>query len=123
MCILLTETLFSSAYDPFNFDVDPDPIIFILKLDEPFRNEDIFIISLFSKVHLGFMSKKDFFCSFWLIFYPLDPDPWIRIFLRIQIWIQAAKIQILNTAFSPLVYSSSFPPMRSFNTPVECRAH
>ena len=31
-----------------------------------------------------------FFCNFWLIFYPLDPDHWIRIFLRI--WIKEAKI-------------------------------
>ena len=28
----------------------------------------------------GHFLKKFFFCSFWLIFYPLDPDPWIRIF-------------------------------------------
>jgi len=65
----------SSAKDPFNFDTDPDPgsalekkdpnpdpdislrftecfflLIFILKLDEPFRNDEIFIISLFSKI-------------------------------------------------------------------------
>ena len=38
---------------------------------------------------LGFRSKK-VFCGFWLIFYPLDLDPWIRIFLRIRI--QEAKI-------------------------------
>ena len=25
-------------------------------------------------------SPRPPFCSFWLIFYPLDPDPWIRIF-------------------------------------------
>ena len=36
----------------------------------------------------GFQSI--FFFSFWLIFCPLDPDPWIRIFLRIRI--QEAKI-------------------------------
>ena len=35
---------------------------------------------------------KSFFCSFWLIFFLLDQDPWIRIFLRIQIRIQEAKI-------------------------------
>ena len=64
-------------------------LIFILKLDEPFRNEEIFIISLFLSSDLGFMRKKRFFCSFWLIFYPLDPDPWIRIFLQIRI--QEAK--------------------------------
>ena len=46
------------------------------------------------------------FLSFWLIFYPLDPDPWIRIFLRIRI--QEAKIlRILSTAFSHLHMNSS----------------
>ena len=51
-------------------------LIFILKLDEPFRIEEIFIISLFFKSsHFGFMSKKVFFFDFWLIFNPLDPDP------------------------------------------------
>ena len=44
--------------------------MFILKLDEPFRNEESFISS-----DLGFRSKVFFCCSFWLIFYPLDPDP------------------------------------------------
>ena len=65
--------------------MDPDPshfsnflfyffsLIFILKLDEPFRNQKIFIISLFKSSDLGFRSKKVLFCSFWLIFYPLDP--------------------------------------------------
>ena len=40
----------------------------------------------------GFRSKKSFFCSFWLIFYPLDPDSRIRIFLRSLVRIQEAKI-------------------------------
>ena len=31
-----------------------------------------------------------FFCRFWLIFYALDPDPWICMFLRFQI--QEGKI-------------------------------
>ena len=42
-----------------------------------------------------------FFFSFWLIFYPLDPDPWIRIFLRIQIQegkiLRIQRIRILST--------------------------
>ena len=29
----------------------------------------------FKSSDLGFRSKKFFFCNFWLIFYPLDPDP------------------------------------------------
>ena len=60
-------------------------LIFILKLNEPFRNEEICIISLsFKSSDLGFRSK-DFFYNFWLIFYPLDPDPWTRIILWIRI--------------------------------------
>ena len=68
----------------------------MLKLVEPFRNYEIFIISLFLIVQdLGFENKILFCCSFWLIFCPLDPhifadpdpdpgsqnlaDPWIRI--------------------------------------------
>ena len=65
-------------------------LIFILKLDEPFRNEEIFMIFFFKSSDLGFWSKKHFFCSFWLIFSPLDPDRWIRKFLQIRI--QEAKI-------------------------------
>jgi len=49
-------------------------LIFILKLDEPFRNEEIFIISLFSKVQIWVLGVKKFFFSFLLLFYPLDPD-------------------------------------------------
>ena len=52
-------------------------LIFILKLDEPFRNDDIFIISLFSNVQIWVLRVKIFFCSFWSIFYLLDPEPYI----------------------------------------------
>ena len=58
-------------------------------------------IFYFVSLDLGFRSKNIFFCSFWLIFYNLDPDPWFRIFLRIRI--QEAKslgiqrIRILRT--------------------------
>ena len=34
-------------------------------------------LSFFKSSDFGFRSKKVFFCSFWLIFYPLDPDPYI----------------------------------------------
>ena len=72
-------------------------LIFILKLHKPFRNEEI---SLFFKVQIWVLrEKKGYFCSFWLIFYSLDPDPWICIFLRTRI--QEAKIlriqRILST--------------------------
>ena len=46
-------------------------------------------------------NKKVFFCSFWLIFYALDPDPWIRIFLLIRIQeakiLRIQRIRILST--------------------------
>ena len=98
-------------------------LIFKLKLDEPFRNQEIFIISLF------FNSSDLGFESFWLIFWPLDPDPWIRIFLRIQILIQEAKIlgiqriRILSTElmaiqkYIPLLF---FPPFLCLHDWVNC---
>ena len=42
----------------------------MLKLYKPFRNNEIFIISLF----MGFESKNILFCRFSSIFSPLDPD-------------------------------------------------
>ena len=35
--------------------------IFIIKLDEPLRNEDIFIISLFTEVQIWVLGLKKFF--------------------------------------------------------------
>ena len=98
-------------------DPDPDPgyffkiykfvlffsLIFMLKLDEPFRNQEIFIISLFLIVQTWVWRVKFLFCSFWLIFCPLDPDPWIRIFLRILIQeakiLRIQRIRILSTGY------------------------
>ena len=60
-------------------------LICMLKLDEPFRNQEIFIMSLFSIFQIW--GLRVFFL---LIFIPFDPDPWICIFLRIRI--QEAKI-------------------------------
>ena len=65
-------------------------------------NEDIFIIFFFQKFRVDLL--QFFFRSFWLIFYPLNPDPWIHIFLLIRV--QEAKIlriRILITAFPPQV--------------------
>ena len=119
----------SSAQDPINFDADPDPgsvlkknrsgsgsksgyffsLIFMLKLDEPFRNQEIFIISLFLIVQIWVLRVDLFCCSFWLIFCPLDSDPLIRIFLRIRIQeakilrIQRIRIRILSTALETIV--------------------
>ena len=100
-------------------------LILILKLDEPFRNEDIFIISLFSKVQIwGFGVKKIFFLHFLVDILPLgsgsvdphifaDPDPWIHIFLRIRI--QEAKIfriLILSTALN--IFDSKLVNLKNY---------
>ena len=47
----------------------------MLKLNEPFRNQEIFIKynNFFNSSDLSFESKIFFFFSFWLIFCPLDP--------------------------------------------------
>ena len=47
----------------------------MLKLDEPFRNREIFITSLFLIVQIWVLRVKSFFCSFWLILFSLNPDP------------------------------------------------
>ena len=84
--IFLNKAEFSNFVDFFS-------LIFMLKLDEPFRNKEIFIISLFfNSSDLGF-EIKIFFCSFGWYFAPWI---WIRIqeakILRIQ------RIRILSTA-------------------------
>ena len=49
--------------------------IFILKLYEPFRNEEN-ITFFFSKVQVWVLGEnKFFFCSIWLTFFA-DPDPY-----------------------------------------------
>ena len=71
--------------------------IFILK---PFRNKEIFKISLFSKVKIWVLGVNKFFYSVFGSYV----TPWSRIFLRIRIqeakilWIQ--RIRILSTAIS-----------------------
>ena len=55
-------------------------LIFMLKLKEQFRDQEIFIISLFSIVHILFLEVNTFFGQFLLIFFPFDLDLWIRIF-------------------------------------------
>ena len=59
-------------------------LIFMLKLDESLKNQEILIISLFSIVQI-WVKNVFFFSSFWVIFFPLDQDLWILIFLRIRI--------------------------------------
>ena len=61
-------------------------LIFILKLDEPFRNEEICIISFFSKVQIWALGVKKFYLQFLIDISPLgsgsgdpcifaDPNP------------------------------------------------
>ena len=65
----------------------------MLKLNEPFRDQEIFIISSNSS-DLDFKSKS-FFCSFWSIFCSLDPGSQ-NLVLRIQrIWILSTEINII----------------------------
>ena len=63
-------------------------LIFMLKLNEPFRNQEIFIMSLFSIVQIWVL-RVIFFCSFRLIFFQEAK------ILRIQ------RIRILSTDFYP----------------------
>ena len=55
------------------------PLFLSLNLMNHSEMRKFLIIFFFKSLDLGFRSKKVFFCSFRLIFYPLDPDPWIRI--------------------------------------------
>ena len=50
-------------------------LIILLKIDEPFRIRKFLKISLFSINQIWILRVNNFFCSFWLIFFPLDPDP------------------------------------------------
>ena len=81
-----------SAQDPLNFDANyfkQDRVvklfffffllIFMLKLDEPFRDHEIFKIFVYSIVQIRVLIVKFYSFSFRLIFSPLDPYPWIRI--------------------------------------------
>ena len=86
----------------------------MLKLDEPFRNQEIFKISL-----LSIVQKILFFLRFWLIFCPLDPDPWIRIFLQIRIqevkimrtqWILSTAGKYYDSLYFILFHFLTFPP-------------
>ena len=43
--------------------MDPDSLIFMLKLDEPFKNQEIFLISLFSIVQIWVLRVNFFCCS------------------------------------------------------------
>ena len=59
-------------------------------------------LPFFKSSDFGFRGKQVFFLQYLVDILPLDPDPWIRTFLRIRIqkakilWIQ--RIRILSTA-------------------------
>ena len=66
---------------------------------------------------MKFLKSSDlsfFFFSFWLIFCPLDPDPRIRIFLRIRIkeakmlQIQRILYPVLNCNLQPVMTVGNF---------------
>ena len=59
--------------DPHWKKMDPDPNAETWWTIQKWGN--FYNIFFFKSSDLGFWCKKDFFCSFWLIFYPLDPDP------------------------------------------------
>ena len=91
-------------------------LIFMLKLYEPFRNQEIFIIYLFSIVQSRIRENKSFFCSFRLKFCPLDPDQhilriWIQEdeILRIQrIWIQGTDIHYQMNVYTKFMMFDIF---------------
>jgi len=56
----------------------------------------------FSLIFINLMNHSEmiqFFLQFWLIFLPLDPDPWIRIFFRIRI--QSPRFNNWNPTLRP----------------------
>ena len=53
----------------------------MLQLDKSYRDPQIFVIFPIETVQIWVLRGNKFFFSIWLIFYPLDPDPWIRIFI------------------------------------------
>ena len=95
--VSIWQFLFNFDADPIQFrildpnwkNINPDPghlknlnnffsLIFTLKLDEPYRNQESFIISIFLKVQIWVLKEsKKTFSSFWLIIFPLYPDIWI----------------------------------------------
>ena len=87
-------------------------LIFMLKLDERWRDESIFNNSLFPAVQIWVLRVKEFFVAILLLkILSLDPDPCNRIFLRIRI--QEAKIlRILilsiSTACNLFTFSRSY---------------
>ena len=82
-------------------------LVFILKLDETLRNEEIFIISFFLKnSDLGFRSKKVFCCSFWFIFYPLYPDTKHWSFLSFVLFINLRFTEVRGRYFLVKLFNS-----------------
>ena len=69
-----------------------------------FRDYKIFDnLSFFQQFRFGYWKQKIFVCSFWLIFWPRVPDPWIRMLLRIRIqkakMLRIHRIRILSTGY------------------------
>ena len=66
------------------------------------KSGNFYNLAFLNSSNLGFVIYL-FFCSFLLIFCTLDPDPWIRIFFRIQIWIQDQNLTDPNPKHGWLV--------------------
>ena len=70
---------------------------------QPFRGQNIFFSSL-DRV----LRAKDVFSLVYGWYFDLDPDPWIRIYLRIRIqeakMLQIQRIRILSTGFNKLPF-------------------
>ena len=103
MTISLRLTNFLSRWKMFNLSFFI--LIFILKLDESYKDYKVFNNLLLVESYNSWFRQHVFYAWFRLIFFPLEPDPWIRLSLRIRI--QEAEmlviqwIRILSTAFNP----------------------
>ena len=94
-------------------------LIFMLKLDKPFKSKEMFIIYLFfNSSDLGFESKKGFFLLFSLIFRPVDPHI-LRIRIQVAKMLRIQRIQILSTGNNIVtIHTDSFLFLRSINVNV-----
>ena len=83
----------------------------MLQLDKLFRYQEIFIIFLLSTVQIRILKVKCvYFLQFLVDIFPsLDPDPWIRIFLRIQIqtFFRNQRIRILSNDLKDILVRST----------------
>jgi len=93
-------------------------LIFMLKLDKPFKSKEMFIIYLVSTVQIWVLRVKKFFLLFSLIFCPVDPHI-LRIRIMVAKMLRIQRIQILSTGNNIVpVHTDSFLFLRSINVNV-----